>query len=126
MTAAEAESFNLKDVKRPPASSMFIFCSYYGAMRVMVRRGERPPKGNSWKQATIGNDAYQGNAFNLSCEVCRHFVQYAASDVMVHHRIPRDTPGHTLVQRLKCGACGSRKVCLMMSPMNAQGHGRVR
>ena len=105
---------------------MFIFCSYRDTVRVMVRRGERPPKGNSWKQETIGNDADHENALNLSCEVCRHFVQHAASDFMAPHRIPRDTPAYTLVQRLKCGSCGSRKVSVMMSPVNAQGHGRVR
>ena len=92
----------------------------------MVTRGERPPKGNAWKQVTIGNNADHGDALNLSCEDCGHFVQYAASDFVAHYRIPRDMPAYTLVQRLKCGSCGSRKVSLMISPVNAQGHGRVR
>jgi hypothetical protein len=87
----------------------------------MVMRGERPPKGDAWKRAVIGRAADQGDALNLSCATCRRFVQYSAAEFMTRHRIPRNTPYYSLVQRLKCASCGSREVSLQIAPVNAPG-----
>lgn len=83
----------------------------------MVMRGERPPKGDGWKRCTVGVNAKDGTGFSLSCEDCRRTVRVDAGELMRAHSLPPDMPIYTLVQRLKCGSCGSRKVCLMISPV---------
>lgn len=76
-------------------------------------RGEKMPKGDAWKQATVGSAAKNRSYERLWCEDCRHELIVSAKDLIEKHGVPPDTPFRTLAQRLKYSACGSIKVGIM-------------
>ena len=79
---------------------------------VMVMRGERMPKGDDWRKATVGSAAARRSYGRIWCEDCRHEVVIAAKDIIAKG-VPSETPFWTLAQRLKCSACGSVRVGIM-------------
>jgi hypothetical protein len=81
----------------------------------MVMRGERPPKASAWRQATIGNAAERDDEIRLLCDGCRRDILVFARDFAERHQIPLNTPWWTLAQRLRCSACRSRRVGIMMT-----------
>lgn len=84
----------------------------------MVMRGERQPKGDAWRKATVGSAAASGSYQRIWCEVCRHEVILHAEDLTELHGIPPETPFWTLAQSLVCGACGSKRVGIMAATWN--------
>lgn len=81
----------------------------------MVYRGEKMPKGDGWRRATIGQAAEQGHFQYLWCEDCRHRVEVSAAELMRQAKIPPDTSFWHIAQRLICGACGSNRVGISMA-----------
>ena len=79
-------------------------------------RGERMPKGDDWRKATVGSAATHRLGYQrMWCENCKHELVIHARDIIETFGIPPETPFWTLAQRLKCGACGSLKVGIMAS-----------
>ena len=88
----------------------------------MVMRGERMPKGDDWRRATVGSAAACRSYERIWCEDCRHELVIAAKDIIAKG-VPPETPFWTLVQRLKCSKCGSNKVGIMAaSYVRARDH----
>lgn len=79
----------------------------------MVMRGEKQPKGDGWRKATLGNAAFYNAYQRIWCEDCRHELIIHAEDIMELHKVPPETPFWTLAQSLVCGKCGSKKVGIM-------------
>jgi DNA-directed RNA polymerase subunit RPC12/RpoP len=75
----------------------------------MVMRGEKRPKGDGWRRATVGNAAFNNHYQRIFCEDCRHHLIIHAQDLIDLHRVPAEIPFWTLAQRLVCGKCGSKK-----------------
>ena len=78
----------------------------------MVMRGERMPKGDDWRRATVGSAAACRSYERIWCEDCRHELVIAAKDIIAKG-MPPETPFWTLAQRLKCSACGSHRTGIM-------------
>lgn len=79
----------------------------------MVLRGEPPPKGDNWRQATVGAAAEHGSYWRIWCEDCRHALVISADDLIELHGVPPEESFWHLAQRLTCSACGSVKVGIM-------------
>lgn len=86
----------------------------------MVMRGEKQPKGDAWKRATIGNAAEQRQYQYIWCEDCRHRVEVPAAELMRQGKFPPDTPFWNIAQRLVCGACGSVNVGISAASYDKQ------
>ena len=70
------------------------------------------PKGTAWREATVGSAAKNRSYERIWCEDCRLELVIAAKDIIAKG-VPPETPFWTLVQRLKCSACGSARVGIM-------------
>ena len=86
----------------------------------MVMRGEKIPKGDNWRKATVGSAAACRSYERIWCEDCRHELVIAAKNIIAKG-VPPETPFWTLAQRLKCSKCSSTKVGIM-----AASHVRAR
>jgi len=76
-------------------------------------RGERMPKGDAWRKATVGSAAFHNYYQRIWCDDCGHHLIIHATDIIELYGVPPETPFWTLAQRLKCGKCGSLKVGVM-------------
>jgi Zn finger protein HypA/HybF involved in hydrogenase expression len=88
---------------------MFLF------IRRMVMRGDKVPRGDGWKEATLWTAVKANQKLRFWCDDCRHEVIVEALEFTIDHNINPATPFYTLAQRLRCGQCGSRKVGIMMA-----------
>jgi ribosomal protein S27E len=84
----------------------------------MVMRGEKQPKGNDWRKATIASAARYRSYERTWCEDCRHEHIVSADDLIEFHGARAEESFWHLAQRLKCGACGSIRVGIMAASYN--------
>jgi hypothetical protein len=80
----------------------------------MVMRGERLPKGDLWKRATLGSAIKGNDIYRLWCDGCGRWAEREPAWFYVIYGVPLNTPHYNLAQRLVCGDCGSRKVGLQV------------
>jgi hypothetical protein len=82
----------------------------------MVMRGEKMPKDDAWRKATVGSSAeHRLGYWRIWCEDCRHELIMHARDIIQTFKIPPETPFRTLAQKLVCSKCRSIKVGIMAS-----------
>jgi DNA-directed RNA polymerase subunit RPC12/RpoP len=86
----------------------------------MVMRGDKPPKGDAWRAATLGNQVRIDHDLHLWCQSCGHRRDVPPSFFITYFSISQHTPLYILAQRLKCGKCNSRRVGLMLASHDAK------
>jgi hypothetical protein len=90
-------------------------CSYFVlgvTMRSMVMRGDRSAKAKAFGSWTISKAVRAGGKQRMFCADCAH--EQIIDPVMFahHHNLHWETTFYEILQRLKCGRCGSRRVGL--------------
>jgi hypothetical protein len=80
-------------------------------------RGEKPPKGDAWREATVGSAARSHSYQRIWCDDCRHELIISAQKI-IDNGVPPETSFWHLAQRLKCSACGSIRVGIMAASYN--------
>jgi Zn finger protein HypA/HybF involved in hydrogenase expression len=82
------------------------------------------PKGDNWRKVTVGSSAQHEESYKrIWCEDCERDIVIHVRDLIETYQIPPQTPFWTLVQRLVCGKCRSKKVGMMLASHEKAGNG---